>query len=115
MKERKQFPGQGPVSYRHVVADIWLVKSSELGITESTIHTKTHLGHLLRPGDEVLGFDLRDTVINNADFEKLNPDNIPDVIVIKKYFADKDKRRRMRKWKLKHLAKESGGDTDMEK
>ncbi|CAG9809837.1 unnamed protein product [Chironomus riparius] len=114
IKERKTFPGQGPVSYKHVIADIWLVKSSELGINDSTIHTKTHLGHLLRPGDEVLGFDLRDSVINNDDFEKLNPDNVPDVIVIKKHFPDKDKRRRMRKWKLKRLPKEADGDTDME-
>lgn len=103
IKERKQFPGQGPVSFKHVIADIWLVKSSELGINDSTIHTKTHLGHLLKPGDAVLGFDLRDSVINNDDFDKLNPDNVPDVIVVKKHFADKDKRRRMRKWKLKHL------------
>lgn len=115
IKNRKQFPGQGPISFKHVVADIWLVKSSELGISESTIHTKTHIGHLLRPGDAVLGFDLRDTVINNVDFEKLNADNIPDVIVVKKHFADKDKRRRMRKWKLKHLTNETGCDTDMEK
>jgi len=34
--------------------------------------------------------------------------------LVKKHFGDKDKRRRMRKWKLKHLTEEAAGDTDME-
>lgn len=115
IKDIKQFPGQGPVSFKHVVADVWVVKSSELGINDNTIHTRTHLGHLLRPGDEVLGFDLRDANVNNDDFDKLKADKIPDVVLVKKHFGEKDKRRRMRKWKLKHLVDEAGGDTDMEK
>ena len=115
IRERKQFPGQGPISFKHVVADVWVVKSSELGINDSTIHTKTHLGHLLKVGDEVLGFDLRDANVNNDDFDKLKVDNIPDVVLVKKHFGDKDKRRRMRKWKLKRLVEEGGSTTDMEK
>lgn len=115
MKNRKSFPGQGFVSMKHVVADVFLVKSSELGISESTIHTKTHLGHLLKPGDTVLGYDLRDANINNDDFDKLKADNIPDVVILKKCFDDNNKRRKMRKWKLKHLVDKAEGDTDMEK
>lgn len=115
IKNRKPFPGQGPISNKHVVAEVWIVKSCELGMNDSNIHTKTHLGHLLKPGDTVLGFDLRDTVVNNADFEKLNPDNIPDVIIVKKHFGDKDKRRRSRKWKLKHLVDNIDGNSSMEK
>lgn len=115
IRDRKQFPGQGPISFKHVVADVWLVKSSELGINDSNIHTRTHLGHLLKVGDAVLGYDLRDANINNDDFEKLKAEKIPDVVLVKKYFGDKDKRRRLRKWKLKHLTDEAAGDTDMEK
>lgn len=55
VKDQKSFPGQGAVSSRHVVADIWIVKASELGINDNTTHTRTHLGHLLKPGDSVLG------------------------------------------------------------
>lgn len=40
--------------FQHVLADVWLVKASELGINEDTIHTRTHLGHLLKPGDSVM-------------------------------------------------------------
>lgn len=113
IKNRKQFPGQGFVSFKHVVADVWLVKSSELGISEEYIHTKTHLGHLLKPGDTVMGYDLRDANINNDDFEKLKNENIPDVVIVKKYFGDNCKRRRARKWKLKHLTDNVETDTDM--
>lgn len=117
IRERRQFPGQGPVSIKHVPADVWVVKSSELGISDSNIHTRTHLGHLLKPGDAVMGYDLRDANINNGDFEKLKTENIPDVMLIKKVFLDKSSRRRARKWKLKHLTDEigtAGTDTDME-
>lgn len=115
IKNRKPFPGQGFVSFKHVIADVWLVKSSELGISDGNIHTKTHLGHLLKPGDTVMGFDLRDANINNDDFEKLKSENIPDVVLVKKFFGDENKRRRARQWKLKRLAENAEGDTDMEK
>lgn len=114
IRDRKQFPGQGPISFKHVVADVWLVKSSELGINDTTVHTKTHLGHLLRIGDAVLGYDLQDTNINNDDFEKLKSDNLPDIVLVRKHFGDKDKRRRLRKWKLKHLT-DAAVDADQEK
>lgn len=68
IRERKLFPGQGPISFKHVVADIWVVKTSELGIKDNKIHMKSQLGHLLKPGDTVMGFDLRDANINNEDF-----------------------------------------------
>ncbi len=115
IRNRKQFPGQGQVSFKHVVADVWLVKSSELGISEGNIHTKTHLGHLLKPGDTVMGYDLRDAVINNEAFEKLNSEKIPDVVIVKKHFGDNSTRRKIRKWKLKHLTENVEEDTDMEK
>jgi nonsense-mediated mRNA decay protein 3 len=54
-KDRKIFPGQGAISNKHMVADVWVVKASELGINENTIHTRTHLGHVLKAGDSVLG------------------------------------------------------------
>uniref|UniRef100_U5EXW8 60S ribosomal export protein NMD3 n=1 Tax=Corethrella appendiculata TaxID=1370023 RepID=U5EXW8_9DIPT len=113
VKNRHQFPGQGPVSEKHVVADVWLVKASELGINETTIHTKTHMGHLLKVGDSVLGYDLSDANINNSDFDKLKTDNIPDILLVKKHY-DRMNRKRARNWKLKHLNDEMVTDTDVE-
>ena len=70
--ERRTFSGQGAISKKvmivmnylyvesssliqHGLADAWVVKSSELGMNEDTTHVRTHLGHLLSPGDTVLG------------------------------------------------------------
>lgn len=115
-KERKLFPGQGTVSMKHVLADAWIVKASELGINDNTIHTRTHLGHLLKPGDSVLGYNIEDSNINDANFEKLDKQKVPDVVLVKKYYGDKAARRRQRMWKLKHLAEEGASlNTNEEK
>uniref|UniRef100_A0A182PB58 60S ribosomal export protein NMD3 n=1 Tax=Anopheles epiroticus TaxID=199890 RepID=A0A182PB58_9DIPT len=111
--ERKTFPGQGPVSHRHTLADVWVVKSAELGINENTIHVKSHLGNLLKPGDYVLGYDLREANVNNADYEKLKSETVPDVLLIKKSY-DKTVRKQNRNWKLKHLNEDVAVDTDIE-
>lgn len=105
-KERKLFPGQGTISMKHVLADAWIVKASELGINDNTIHTRTHLGHVLKPGDSVLGYNVEDSNINDVNFEKLDKQTVPDVVLVKKYYGDKAARRRQRIWKLKHLAEE---------
>ncbi|XP_060525572.1 60S ribosomal export protein NMD3 isoform X2 [Cylas formicarius] len=108
-KDRKFFPGQGTISQKHVLADVWVVKASELGITENTIHSKTHLGHILKPGDSVMGYNLQDSNINDMSFDSLDRDNIPDVILVKKHFGERAARRRQRIWKLKRLAEDDMG------
>ncbi|XP_032682118.1 60S ribosomal export protein NMD3 [Odontomachus brunneus] len=106
-EDKKIFPGQGTISNKHVIADVWLVKASELGINDNPTHARTHLGHVLKPGDSVLGYALKDSNINDTNFDKLNGDIIPDIILVKKFYGyDKAARRRARVWKLKHIADE---------
>ncbi|KAG5891163.1 hypothetical protein JTB14_000551 [Gonioctena quinquepunctata] len=107
-KERKFFPGQGAISNKHVLADIWVVRASELGVNENNIHTRTHLGHVLKPGDSVLGYNLEDSNINDTNLDKLDKSKIPDILLVKKHYGDRSYRRRQRIWKLKRLAE---GDT----
>ncbi|XP_017885921.1 60S ribosomal export protein NMD3 isoform X2 [Ceratina calcarata] len=103
-KDRRFFPGQGTISEKHVIADVWLVRSCDLGINDNLIHTRTHLGHVLKPGDTALGYALSESNINDDNFETLNKDLVPDVILTKKSYAhDVVARRRMRAWKLKHM------------
>ncbi|KAL1505481.1 hypothetical protein ABEB36_005044 [Hypothenemus hampei] len=111
-KNRKTFPGQGNISNRHVLADVWLVKASELGINDNTTHTRTHLGHVLKPGDSVLGYNILDSNINDTNFDKLDRTNIPDVVLVKKHFANRAAKKRQRIWKLKRLAEEDTGSID---
>jgi len=103
-KDRQTFTGQGKISQKHVLADCWVTKTSELGLNDDSIHCRTHLGHVLNIGDSVLGLDLKNSNVNNPELEKMATDKIPDVVLVKKHFADKALRNRKRKWKLKHMA-----------
>lgn len=100
------FPGQGAISQKHVIADVWLVKAAELGINENAVHARTHLGHLLKVGDSAMGYNLVDANVNNDEFDKLNKDKVPDVVLVKKHYGDASGRRNARNWKLRHLNEE---------
>ena len=43
------------VHFQFGLADVWVVKSADLGTDEEVIHCRTHLGHILQPGDTALG------------------------------------------------------------
>lgn len=50
---------------------------------------------------------MKDTNINDANFDKLSEDSIPDIILVKKFYShNKAARRKARVWKLKHIADE---------
>lgn len=79
------------VEGKYSLADVWLVRSSEIGSSDSEIPCRTHLGHLLSPGDSVLGFDLANSNLNNAeldDYTQVQGDRLPDVILLKKCYSD---------------------------
>ncbi|CAB4068327.1 NMD3 [Lepeophtheirus salmonis] len=79
--DRRKFSGQGAISKRHVLADCWVVRSSELGVNDEQIHARTHLGHILQIGDSVMGLNLKKLQL----------------------YAQKCVRNRRRKWKLRHM------------
>merc|ERR1712083_823792 len=78
----------GPLSQKHMLADCWVVRTADLGLTDNTVHCRTFLGHILNVGDAVLGLDLKNSNVNNPELEKLSTDKIPDVVLVKKHFAD---------------------------
>ena len=73
-----------------------------LGLTTDTIHCRSHLGHLLKPMDTVLGYAIADSNVNDSNFDKLHKTSLPDVILIKKNYPDRA-RHRKRTWKLKRM------------
>ncbi|XP_053315523.1 60S ribosomal export protein NMD3 [Spea bombifrons] len=114
VRDQKQGPGAGMRSNKHTLADVWVQKTSEMN-TSQQYHTRTHLGHLLNPGDLVMGFDLANCNVNDEFVNKLNPHHIPDVVLIKKSY-DRARRQRRRNWKLKELERDREGmDTDDER
>ena len=41
--------------------------------------------------------------MNDPHLEKISADKVPDVVLVKKVYAEKSVRNRRRKWKLKHM------------
>ncbi|KAK3885813.1 hypothetical protein Pcinc_010007 [Petrolisthes cinctipes] len=96
------FTGQGQISHKHQVAEVWVQRASELG-TDKMIFCRTHLGNLLNPGDTVLGFELGQSNVSDTNIDAMNQDHLPDVVLVRKIYADKATRNRKRRWKLRHL------------
>ena len=97
---------------RFLLAEATVARASDLGVNDQTYFTRTHLGAVVRPGDSVMGYHLTGTNFNNPNYEALeeNPahaSHIPDVILIKKYYARK-KKNKSRNWQLKRMNKEEG-------
>lgn len=81
---------------------------SDFGINETTFWVNTHLGELITYNDCVLGYDLEQINNNTLDQIKQVHPQLPDVILIRKYFPKyrKNLNKHKRNWKLKHLTKE---------
>lgn len=48
---------------KHTLGEVWVQKTSEMN-TDKQYFCRTHLGHLLNPGDLVLGFVLFYSILN---------------------------------------------------
>ncbi|KZF23172.1 nonsense-mediated mRNA decay protein 3 [Xylona heveae TC161] len=102
----------GPVKGRFVLSEATVARASDLGSNDQTYFCRTHLGGVLNVGDSVMGYHLTGTNFNNEHFEALEQSNtyrdtIPDVMLVKKFYARK-KKNRTRNWRLKRMAKDEG-------
>ncbi|XP_022750639.1 uncharacterized protein LOC111299613 [Durio zibethinus] len=66
---------------------------------------RTHQGHILKPGDRALGYDLYGADSNDIELDKYGGLVIHEAILIKKSYEEKcqKKRGKTRSWKLKSL------------
>lgn len=97
---------------RFLLAEATVARASDLGVNDTTYFTRTHLGGVLHPGDSVMGYHLTGTNFNDPNFELLEQSNtyastIPDVVLVKKFYARK-KKSKARSWRLKRIDKEEG-------
>eukprot|EP01098_Paradermamoeba_levis_P013791 TRINITY_DN637_c0_g1_i1.p1 TRINITY_DN637_c0_g1~~TRINITY_DN637_c0_g1_i1.p1 ORF type:complete len:501 (-),score=165.08 TRINITY_DN637_c0_g1_i1:124-1626(-) len=86
------------------LADVQVARNADFGVNDALFYTTTHLGNLLKPGDLALGYDLSTANFNDADVQSIKKYNLPDVILVRKFFPKQKKKSRI--WKLKALAKE---------
>lgn len=56
-------PSSG-VDKKYALADVQVARESDLGSNDEVLSCVTHLGHLIQPGDVVLGYDLVSTAAN---------------------------------------------------
>jgi hypothetical protein len=87
---------QGPASgvEKYALADVEVARESDFGVNDTTYNCVSHLGHLLQPGDVVLGYDLASTSFTIStsssagvvDLEDVVNHNfvMPDVVLVKK-------------------------------
>jgi len=97
--------GMYAMKSKFIPADAYVMRTNVMGNIDE-VHCRTHLGHVLNVGDSVLGFDLANANLNDANLEKMKEDDLPSIVLVKKSYGEKRKRRRGRNWKLKGLAKD---------
>jgi len=97
-----------------------VARESDMGCNDQTYRIRTHLGHLLKPGDMALGYDMvryasSAGIEANAWLQHLSKGrdrsstiDVPDVILVKKDYEDvqkkkpNSKRKKMKSQKMKH-------------
>lgn len=105
---------------KYALADAQVARVSDFGKNDTIFNIRTHLGHLLNPGDHALGYDVYAANSNDMELEKYRGFVLPEAILIKKSYEEKRQRKRgkPRSWKLKSLNMEvddSKGRADQEK
>ena len=82
------------------LAEVEVQRDSDIGVTDKTYFTYTHLGEVLEFNNTVLAYDLE-----SANLEGLNQEDIPDVVLVRKSFPKSRDRKKDKKrnWKLKHI------------
>lgn len=91
----------GAMKGKYHLADIEVVRSSGNG--DQTFVARSHMGAILQPGDTVMGYHLSVTNLNDSTFDELKSNDIPDVILVRKSYANRRKKSKARNWKLKSL------------
>lgn len=89
-----------------MLADITVARSADLGVNDTTYYVRSHLGRILHPGDNVLGYHLVNVNYNHELWEELDKDRVPEVVLVKKAYPVTAKRNKGRNWKLKRMANE---------
>lgn len=94
------------------LANMIVARVDDFGRSSQTFSVRTHLGHLLKPGDVALGYDLTTANFNSTDLEALLAEGrheLPDVVLVRKSYAHRPKRR---PWHLKELPKQMDLDNE---
>ncbi|KAJ3376138.1 hypothetical protein GGF31_000205 [Allomyces arbusculus] len=101
----------GMVRGKYMLADVQVGRASD----DAVFWARTHLGHILKVGDTVHGYDLTSVNFNSKEFDTLERNSVPDVILVKKAYPNRRRANRVRPWKLKSIAKTAESDLEPKK
>lgn len=96
------------------IAEVELARDCDLGHNDNRVHAISHLGHILRAGDTVLGYDVPTANLPAGEASSL-VESLPDVVLVRKVYPrnrddEKESRSNDRHWKLRELETDGGGD-----
>jgi len=102
------------------MAEVVLAKEADLGKNDIQFQCKTHIGHLLKVGDIVMGYDITRAgwAITGAQgkAESMCRGPIPDVVIVRKDYTKKNSLRAEtggRAWELRKLDVDATADQQM--
>ena len=112
MAEQRTSAKQRGAGRRMQMAHVTIAKEAELGVVDRYYTTKTQLGHLLKAGDAVMGYDLtREAWASETKAANLCRGEMPDIVLVRKDYTSKLRNRgKSRKWELKQLEVDETGD-----
>lgn len=95
---RHNLPGKGRMS----LADVEVARTADLGVNDDRLIVRTHLGSFLKPGNKVVGYDLRN--LNMSGLDSVSTEAYPaDVILVRKVF---NRKKGKRTWDLRRLKRD---------
>lgn len=76
--------GQTAANGKLELADAQVARVADFGSNDTTYHVRTHLGHLLSPGDTALGYDLTRANFVEDELEAFvqKGGSLPDVVLV---------------------------------
>jgi len=90
-------------SQKVVLADVTVARACDLGVNDKQMRCLSHLGGLLKAGDNVLGYDVKAASLpDGADFSALKGRQVADVVLVRKTYPKKNRAAR-RNWRLRNL------------
>ena len=91
--------------FRYMLAHAQVARVADFGKNDTMFTIKTHLGHLLNPGDYALGYDLYAANSNDFEIERHKGLILPEALLVRKSYQEKrtKNREKARSWKLKSL------------
>eukprot|EP00752_Nemacystus_decipiens_P002855 g2659.t1 len=95
------------------MAEVELARECDLGSNDDRVTVVSHLGHILRAGDTVLGYDVSSANLPEGEATGDLRGSLPDVVLVRKVYPRNDDReggagKRDRHWKLGELEKDGG-------